>query len=148
MFYDAAYRASPNATGRMSCGRLLISPHPVAAHHSTSSSATLNSRPHRYSRGSPRPEVRGLRHSRGHLSRGAVSAKPSLTGREWSEQMTVQRMSNLVDSGNPNSMRRPETDRRLLEVAATSFVVLFCVVGMALLGASAVEGLAKGQRPA
>src|SRR5256885_901196 len=35
---------------RMFCGRLLISPHPVAAHHSTSSSATLNSRPHRYSR--------------------------------------------------------------------------------------------------
>src|SRR5207248_9865550 len=32
---------------------------------STSSSATLNSRPHRYSRGLPRPEVRGLRHSRG-----------------------------------------------------------------------------------
>src|SRR6266480_2077676 len=53
MFYDAAYRASPNATGRMFCGRLLISPHPVAAHHSTSSSATLNSRPHRYSRGLP-----------------------------------------------------------------------------------------------
>src|SRR6266513_2884101 len=104
---------------RMFCGRLLISPHPVAAHHSTSSSATLNSRPHRYSRGSPRPEVRGLRHSRGHLSRGAVSAKPSLTGCEWSEQMAVQRKSNLVDSGNPNSMPRPETDRRLLEVAAT-----------------------------
>src|SRR5947207_7116330 len=33
---------------------------------STSSSATLNSMPHRYSRGLPRPEVRGLRHSRGH----------------------------------------------------------------------------------
>jgi len=31
----------------------------------TSSSATLISRPHRYSRGLPRPEVRGLRHSRG-----------------------------------------------------------------------------------
>ena len=69
MFYDAGYRASPNATGRMFCGRLLISPHPVAAHHSTSSSATLNSRPHRYSRGSPRPEVQGLCHSRGHLPR-------------------------------------------------------------------------------
>jgi len=38
---------------RMFCGRLLISPHPVAAHHSTSSSATLNSRRHRYSRGLP-----------------------------------------------------------------------------------------------
>ncbi|OLD79991.1 MAG: hypothetical protein AUF67_14015 [Acidobacteria bacterium 13_1_20CM_58_21] len=81
------------------------------------------------------------------MSRGAVSAKPSLTGREWSEQMAVQRKSNLADWHNPNSMRRPETDRRLLEVAATSFVVLFCVVGLALLGASAVEGLAKGQRP-
>src|SRR5256884_9181369 len=42
---------------RMFCGGLLISPHPVAAHHSTSSSATLNSRRHCYSRGSPRPEV-------------------------------------------------------------------------------------------
>ena len=62
--------------------------------------------------------------------------------------MALQRKSILVDSGSPNSMRRPETDRRLLEVAATSFVVLFCVVGMALLDASAVEGLAKGQRPA
>jgi len=49
------------------CGRLLISPHPVAAHHSTSSSATLNSRPHRYSRGSPRPEVRGLRQGQADL---------------------------------------------------------------------------------
>ena len=65
MFYDAGYRASPNATGKMFCGRLLISPHPVAAHHSTSSSATFNSGRHRYSRGLPRPEVRGLRHSRG-----------------------------------------------------------------------------------
>ena len=62
--------------------------------------------------------------------------------------MAVQRKSNLVHSGNSNSMRRPETDRRLLEVAATSFVVRFCVAGMALLGASAVEELAKGQRPA
>ncbi len=70
------------------------------------------------------------------------------TGRELSEQMAVQRKSNLVDSRNPNSMPSPETDRELLEVAATSFVVLFCVLGMALLGASAVEGLAKGQRPA
>jgi len=61
--------------------------------------------------------------------------------------MAVQRKSNLVHSGNSNSMRRPETDRRLLEVAATSFVVLFCVVGLALLGVSAFEGLAKGQRP-
>ena len=52
---------------RMFCGRLLISPHPVAAHHSTSSSATLNSRPHRYSRGSPRPEVRGLRQGQADL---------------------------------------------------------------------------------
>ncbi len=52
---------------RMFCGRLLISPHPGAAHHSTSSSATLNSRPHRFSRGSPRPEVRGLCHSRGQV---------------------------------------------------------------------------------
>src|SRR5256714_13695486 len=51
---------------RMFCRRLLISPHPVAAHHSSSSSDTLNSRPHRYSRGLPRPEGRGLRHSRGH----------------------------------------------------------------------------------
>src|SRR6266513_4591302 len=147
MFYDAAYRASPNATGRMFCGRLLISPHPVAAHHSTSSSATLNSRPHRYSRGSPRPEVRGLRHSRGHVKRRGFG-QTFAHGREWSEQMAVQRKSNLVDSGNSNSMRRPETDRRLLEVAATSFVVLFCVVGMVLLDASAVEGLAKGQSPA
>ena len=72
MFYDAGYRASPNATGRMFCGRLLISPHPVAAHHSTSSSATLNSRQPRFSRGLPRPEVRGLRHSRGQTS-----------GKEW-----------------------------------------------------------------
>src|SRR2546429_9191197 len=39
---------------RMFCGGLLISPHPVAAHHSTSSSATLNSRRHCYSRGLPR----------------------------------------------------------------------------------------------
>src|SRR5439155_340257 len=82
----------------------------------TASSATLNSRPHRHSRGIHRPEVRGLRHSRGHLSRGAVSAKPKLTGREWSEQKAVHRKSKLVDSGNPKTMRTPETDRRLLEV--------------------------------
>ena len=50
---------------RMFCGGLLISPHPVAAHHSTSSSATLNSRRHCYSRGSPRPEIRCLCHCAG-----------------------------------------------------------------------------------
>ncbi len=70
------------------------------------------------------------------------------TGREVSEQMAVQRNSNLVDSGNPNATRRPETDRELLEVAATSFVVLFCVIGMVLLCAAAVLGLPMVPRPA
>ncbi len=70
------------------------------------------------------------------------------TGRELSEQMAVQRKSNLVDSRNPNATRRPETDRELLEVAATSFVLRFCVVGMALLGASALAGLPMVPRPA
>src|SRR6266513_533017 len=94
MFYDAGYRESPNATGKMFCGRLLISPHPVAAHHSTSSSATLNSRPHRYSRGSPRPEVRGLRHSRGHFAVFRTSAdclilsSALLCEWPWSPQLT------------------------------------------------------------
>ena len=47
----------------MYCGRLLTSPLPVAAHRSTSSNATSSSQRHRYSRGLPRPEFRGLRHS-------------------------------------------------------------------------------------
>jgi putative transposase len=50
-------------TGRMRCGRLLTSPHPAAAHRSTQSNATSSSKRHHYSRGLPRPEFRGLRHS-------------------------------------------------------------------------------------
>jgi len=71
------------------------------------------------------------------------------TGRELSEQIAVResnRKSNLVYFRNFNSMRRPEMDGQL-QVAATSFVVLFLVVGIALQGAAAVAGLAKGQRP-
>src|SRR6266436_2943716 len=98
MFYDAGYRASPNATGRMFCGRLLISPHPVAAHHSTSSSATLNSRRPRFSRGLPRPEVRGLRHSRGQDGSADVrilnaipteKKPPALTAQTAASQQTL-----------------------------------------------------------
>src|SRR6266550_5600398 len=94
MFYDAAYRASPNATGRMFCGRLLISPHPVAAHHSTSSSATLNSRPHRYSRGLPRPEVRGLCHSRGQYGQ-AARLSPRKTARPETPECTFVAHDNV-----------------------------------------------------
>jgi len=70
------------------------------------------------------------------------------TGRPLSEQTAVQRKSNLVDSRNPNSTPRPETDRELLEVTATSFVALFCVVGMGLPGAAEVLGLPVVPRPA
>ena len=98
MFHDAGYRASPNATGRMFCGRRLISPHPVAAHHATSSSATLNSRRPRFSRGLPRPEVRGLRHSRGQDGSADVrilnaipteKKPPALTAQTAASQQTL-----------------------------------------------------------
>src|SRR6266700_1892630 len=93
---------------RMSCGRLLISPHPVAAHHSTSSSATLNSRPHRYSRGSPRPEVRGLCHSRGQTSgKGWWSAEvPEELGKQGKSesQSSIQvGDSRELGMGNPRN---------------------------------------------
>ena len=41
---------------------------------------------------------------------------------------------NLIGSGNPNTLQKPEINRESLQVTVSAFFVLFCIVGMALWG--------------
>jgi len=73
------------------------------------------------------------------------------TGRELSQQIAAlesNRKSNLADARNPNSFQEPEMNREAPQATTISFLVLLRIVGLLLLGAAAVAGLPKGQRPA
>jgi hypothetical protein len=51
-----------------------------------------------------------------------------------------EKNGKLVDSRNPKSIRKPEVYSESLQVVATSLLVLFRIVAIALLGAAAVAG--------
>jgi sugar phosphate permease len=53
---------------------------------------------------------------------------------EQTRNLGSNKPANLLGSHNPNSFQNPELNRDSLQVTAAAFLVLFCIVGMALWG--------------